>query len=139
MIEKLAPDHVGALGARRFMKTVFGLERLAARFNALQAKVLAEIDRSVESFHITETNAAALRSLADAQAKRRDAVAAQLKAGAADQVDLLNAEFESATYELVALDNQIKLRQALGALEDAIQRPLALPEAIFRSQRSDAR
>jgi len=111
----------------------------AARFNALQAKVLAEIDRSVESFRITETNAATLRSLADAQAKRRDAVAAQLKAGAADQVDLLNAEFESATYELVALDNQIKLQQALGALEDAIQRPLALPEAIFRSQRSDAR
>ena len=110
----------------------------AARFDALQAKVLAEIDRAVAVFWLSETNAAALRALAGEQAKRSEAVAAQLKAGAADQLDLLNAQLESAAAELVQLEGQIKLQQALVALEDAVQRPLNLPAAVLQSERTEA-
>ena len=95
----------------------------AARFNALQAKVMAEIDRTVAVFQISETNSVALRSLAEELAKRTESVAAQFRAGAADQLDLLNAQLESASAALVQLDGQIKLQQAVGALEDAVQRP----------------
>jgi cobalt-zinc-cadmium efflux system outer membrane protein len=113
-------------------------EEVAARFNALQAKVLAEIDGAVEAFRISETNSNTLRALAEAQAKRRDSIAEQLKVGAADQLDLLNAQFEFATAELIQLEGQIKLQQAAAGLEDAVQRPFALPDEIFHSRRTDA-
>jgi outer membrane protein TolC len=113
-------------------------EEAAARFNELQAKVLAEIDSALDIFRISETNSNTLRALAEAQANRRDSIAAQLKAGATDQLDLLNAQFESATAELVQLEGQIKLQQAAAALEDAVQRPFTLPDEIFHSRRTDA-
>jgi outer membrane protein TolC len=114
-------------------------EESAARFNALQAKVLAEIDSAIEVFRISETNSTTLRTFTEAQAKRRDSVAAQLKAGAVDQVELLNAQFEFATAEVVQLEGEIKLQQAAAALEDAVQRPLDFPDEIFHSRRTDAR
>ena len=114
-------------------------EETAARFNALQAKVLAEIDSAIEVFRISETNSRALRALTEAQAKRRDAVAGQLKAGAVDQVEFLTAQFELASAELVQAEGEIKLQQAAAALEDAVQRPFALPDEIFQSSRTDAR
>jgi outer membrane protein TolC len=96
----------------------------AARFNALQAGVLAEIERTVEVFRIAEKNAVTLTALAETQARRRDSVEAQLRAGATDQLDLLNAQAESAASQLVRLEGQAKLQQAVGAMEDAVQRPL---------------
>jgi len=114
-------------------------EESAARFNALQAKVLADIDSAIEVFRISESNSRALRALAQAQSSRRDSIAAQLKAGASDQVEYLNAQFEVATAELVQLEGEIKLQQAAAALEDAVQRPFAFPNEIFHSSRIDAR
>lgn len=97
---------------------------MAARFNALQAKVLAEIERAVAAFEVAERNAATLEGLAEAQAKQRQSVEAQVAAGAADQLDLQNARLEFNTAELAQLDAQTRLLQAAGALEDAVQRPL---------------
>jgi cobalt-zinc-cadmium efflux system outer membrane protein len=114
-------------------------EESAARFNALQAKVLAEIDSAIDVFRISETNSSALRALAETQAKRRDSVAAQLKAGAVDELELLNAQLEYATAELVQLEGEVKLQHAAAAVEDALQRPFELPDEIFHSRRTDAR
>ena len=47
-----------------------------------------------------------------------------------------NAQLEAATADLVQLDGQVKLQQALGALEDAVQRPIDTPEAVRRSNSS---
>jgi len=47
-----------------------------------------------------------------------------LKAGAADQLDLLNAQLELGVATLAQLDGQARLQQSLGALEDALQRPM---------------
>jgi outer membrane protein TolC len=112
-------------------------QEAAARFNALQARVMAEIDRTVAVLQVSETNSAALRSLAAELAKRSESVAAQVRAGATDQLDLLNARLESAVAELLRLDGQTRLQQAVGALEDAVQRPLNLPDAIFQSARRE--
>jgi len=40
---------------------------------------------------------------------------------------------EDGAADLARLDAQVKLHQAVGALEDAVQRPLTLPQAIFES------
>jgi outer membrane protein, heavy metal efflux system len=113
-------------------------QEAAARFNALQAKVMAEIERAVAVFQISQTNLAVLRSLAAELAKRAESVAGQFRAGAADQLDLLNAQLESASGKLVELDGQIKLQQAVGALADAVQRPIHLTDAIFQFERKEA-
>ena len=57
----------------------------------------------------------------------------QIQAGAADQTELLNVQFEAAVAQITQLDNQIRLQQAMGALEDAVQRPI-LPKAIFEPE-----
>ena len=98
----------------------------SARFNALQAKVLADIDRAVENYHATEKTVALLGSLAADQAKSRDAIAAQVKAGAAAPLDLLNAQLEFAVAQAGQLETQVKKQQSLADLEDAVQRPIAL-------------
>lgn len=110
-------------------------EEAAARFNELQAKVLAEIERTVEVFRVSESNSATLQSLSGDQEKQRASVEAQFKAGAVEQLDFLNAQLVSAVAQLTLLDGQVKLQQAIGALEDAVQRPLdvatAPPPATF--------
>lgn len=111
----------------------------AARFVALQAKVIGEIDRVVAAYEASRKNLAALQSLAAAQKTLNDNTQAQFQAGAADRLDLLASELELETASLGELDATAKLQLALGALEDALQRPLELPKAIFRSARTDAR
>jgi len=107
----------------------------AARFNALQAKVLADIDAAVESFRATEKGLAVLQDLAGAQAASRDAVAAQVNAGAATSLDLLEAQLELAVAEEVQLDARVKRQQSVAALEDAVQRPIEMitPGVIERN------
>ena len=108
-------------------------EESAAKFNALQAKVLAEIERSVAVYRSAETNLSTLEGLGAMQARRTESISAQVRAGASDELELLNAQFEAASTALLELDGEIKLQQALGALEDAIQRPFELPPAIFQT------
>ena len=112
-------------------------EEAAARFVALQVRVLAEIDRATQVLRVTEQSATTLRSLAVAQAQRRDSVATQFKAGATDQLEVLNAQAESVAAELVQLDGQLKFQQAVGAMEDAVQRPFDFPATIFEATRMD--
>ena len=97
----------------------------AARFEALQAKVIADLDRAVAVFQVTAKTRESVEALLATQRKQQELVAQQVKAGAADRVDMLTAQIELATSELALADSQAKLHQALGALEDAVQRPLA--------------
>ncbi len=113
-------------------------EEAAARFIAVQARILAEIDRATQVLRVSEQTAATLRTLAETQAQRRESVAAQYKAGAADQLEVLNAQAESVAAELVRLDGHLKLQQAVGAMEDAVQRPFEVPAAIFESTRTES-
>jgi outer membrane protein, heavy metal efflux system len=109
----------------------------AAQFNALQSKVLADIDSAVESFHASESSVAQLQSLANQQAKSRDAIEAQLKAGAVAPLDLLNAQIQFAAAEVGQLEGRIKMQQSLAALEDAVQRPIAtMTPEIFEKRLS---
>jgi outer membrane protein TolC len=107
----------------------------AARFNALQAKVLADIDTAAAGYRATEKGLAAIQELAGAQAAARDAVAAQVSAGAAAPLDLLCAQLELAEAEEARLEARVKRQQSLAALEDAVQRPIEMitPGVIERN------
>jgi len=108
----------------------------AAKFNALQARVIGDLDRALATYHATTAQLTALESLAAQQQQQSEAVAAQIKAGASDPLDLLNARLELGVSRLAQLDGRIKLRQALGALEDAMQQPIAVlnPAVIEQAQ-----
>ncbi|HKQ37013.1 MAG TPA: TolC family protein [Verrucomicrobiae bacterium] len=95
----------------------------AARFDALQARAIAEIDLATAGYRGARANVATLDALLAAQEKQRTAVAAHFKAGAADQLEVLNAEAELAAAQLLRLEAQAKAASAFGNLEDAIQRP----------------
>jgi cobalt-zinc-cadmium efflux system outer membrane protein len=112
-------------------------EESAARFLALQSKVLADIERAGQVLRVSRETLAELRSFAQAQAERRDSVAAQFQAGALEQMDLLSAQSEYVAAELVQLDGQLKFEQAYGAMEDAVQRPFEIPTAVFESTRTN--
>jgi cobalt-zinc-cadmium efflux system outer membrane protein len=112
----------------------------AARFNALQAKVINEIDGAIVSYRATDQQLNELDTLAAAQRKQTDAIAGQVKAGAADPLDLLNAQIELSVGELARLDGRVRLEQALGAIEDALQRPVATlqPSLVEQNPRPEA-
>jgi outer membrane protein TolC len=105
----------------------------AAKFELVQAKVLAEIERAVAGLQVAETNSSGLRALGAEQSRRRDAIAAQVQAGAAERLELVAAQFEYATTELFQLEGALRLQQARAALEDALQRPFELSPSIFNS------
>jgi outer membrane protein TolC len=100
-------------------------DAVAARFIALQAKVIAEIDRVVAVYEASRKNLAAQEQLTATQKKQFESTEEQFEDGAADQVEVLGARLDFVTTTLAELDAQVKLQQAVGALEDAVQRPLS--------------
>jgi len=99
-------------------------EEAAARFTELQAKVISEIDRAVAAYRVAREQLATSDSLLAAERQQQQSVEAQLKAGAVDQLDMLNVQLELGVATLAQLDGQARLQQSLGALEDALQRPM---------------
>ncbi len=99
-------------------------ETAAAKFTVLQAQIIAALDRALGDFQAAndqiKTSAA---FFADAQ-KQLDSANAQFEAGAASRMDVLGAEIEFSAAALARLDAQAKLQTAIGALEDAVQRPM---------------
>ena len=112
----------------------------AARFIALQAKVIIEIDRAMAIFRISQENLDALESLVASQEKLGEAVEAQWKAGAVEQLHLLNSKIELIAVQLLQLNGRAKAQQSFGTLEDALQRPFGstLSPSIEESQRPKA-
>ena len=96
----------------------------AARFLALQAKVIGQIDRAVALCNATRQSLTELQALSAAQQGLRENTQALFKAGASDQLEMLNAELALNAARLAELDEKSNWELALGALEDAVQRPL---------------
>jgi outer membrane protein TolC len=63
----------------------------------------------------------------------------QFKVGVVETVDVLVARVEAATASQVALDGWLKLQQAIGALEEAMQSPLEVKPALLESPLAKAK
>jgi outer membrane protein, heavy metal efflux system len=99
-------------------------DEAGARFTELQAKVIGEIDRASAAYQAAGEQLTTTETLVAAERQQQQSVEAQLKAGAADSLDELNAQLELRVATLAELDGQARLQQALGALEGALQQPL---------------
>jgi outer membrane protein TolC len=113
-------------------------ELAAAQFTALQAKVIGEIDRAVADFRVAREQLQIGNELLAAEQQQQKSAEARLASGAADRLDLLNAQLELSNTELAQLDNHAKLQMALGALEDALQRPADSIAAVIKKISTEA-
>ena len=104
----------------------------AAMFNALQARVMAEIERAVAGYRV------ALQKVGDADAlranllKQEKAARAMLEAGEIAKADLTALRLQLSASALARLDALTKSQQALGQLEDALQTPLGVSASAWQ-------
>jgi outer membrane protein TolC len=97
----------------------------AVRFEALQQRIIGDIDRAHAGL------AAVLTKWADAEKQMRlqqdnlHSTKALFDAGEADRIALLGAELESAVTERARLDVLVETQQSLSALEDTLRYPIA--------------
>ena len=103
-----------------------------AHFLTVQAQAIGEIDSALAGYHAALQKSATATALLDDLRKQLDSAHAQAQAGEAEPLTLANAEAEYAAGAQNQLNAVVKAQQALGQLEDAVQSPLTLPDAVLR-------
>lgn len=102
----------------------------AERFLALQARAIGEIDQALARYR------SALRELAEAEGlqallESRERVSRRaVELGRDNRLTLAGVQAQGAAAARSRLEARRKAQQALGALEDSMQRPVALDEAV---------
>ena len=96
----------------------------AAKFNSVQAKVLADCDRAAAGVTSARAKVATTDAMLDEQKKQLESEQRLVTAGEGDRLALLSAQVEQATTLVSRLDALLELQAALGDLEEATQSPL---------------
>ena len=118
----------------------------AARFTALQAEVIGEIDASMNNHRRAVEQIQSIGAAQDVDEQRAEALAAQIQAGAADPLDLTILKLEQVTRLVLEDEAASRAEQALGRLEAALQQVLgtytwlvapAPPEHLERNPREE--
>lgn len=100
---------------------------VAARFTALQAQIIGAVDAAAANYRALLQSLATADALLAGEQSREHQVSRSFQAGEADRPTLVAVELELAAVRLSRLDAAVQERQALGALEDALQHPLFEP------------
>ena len=96
----------------------------AAKFTALQAKIVGDIDAAIASYGAAARTSATADALLDGQARRQRQLDRAFRLGEVDRTAPLTAELELAAIELSRFDALVQQRQALELIEDALQRSM---------------
>lgn len=96
---------------------------IAARFRALQARIAAEIDRAIAAQSLAVKQLVRVREVQRALDAQMNRMQARLAAGDIDQLEFQTAKLESAASAVALLDSEVRVTQAAGELEDALQIP----------------
>lgn len=107
----------------------------AAKFHALQTRVLSEIEQAVVTYRMALQKAGAAVELNNELAAQLRTVEAMLAAGEISRLELAQRQLELSTATLAQLDAQFSVQMALGALDDALQSPATLISANEHSPR----
>ena len=107
----------------------------AARFTALQAQVIAELEQALAQRRGAREQVARVEALAALQERQLARARFALELGAIDRPAQLAAEVERQSGQLALVDARQALEQSLAALEAALQGPLVAPDALERPGR----
>ena len=102
----------------------------AAQFNALQARVLGELDRTTAAYHAALAKAATAGTLLTNLQKQREAAWARLDAGEISRLEVSTVELELNQAALNRVETLATAQQAFGDLESALQSPVGLTNAL---------
>ena len=114
-------------------------ELAAARFTALQTQIIDAVDGAAASFRAATQALATADALSTGEERRERRIRRSFEAGALDRPALLAAQIEQVAAEQSRLDVPLEQRQALGALEDALQHPLFQPTAVLSVPQTNPR
>jgi outer membrane protein TolC len=98
----------------------------AAKFNALQARVVAEIERGVAGYRAALEKSGTADSLLANLEKQERVLRGRFEAGDVSRSEVIAGQVELATARLARADAIAKAQQALGQLEEALQSPVLL-------------
>ena len=104
----------------------------AATFNALQARVVGEIERAVAAYRVTLQKNKDTEGIQENLKKQETRAQAMLDAGEISKSDLAALRLQLSAAALARLDALSKSQQALQQLEDALQSPVGLPAGLWQ-------
>jgi outer membrane protein TolC len=104
----------------------------AAKFNALQARVLAEIERGVAGYRAALEKSATADSLLANLEKQERNLRGRFEAGDISRNEVIAGQVELATARLACAEAVAKAQQALGQLEEALQSPVHLNDSLLK-------
>jgi cobalt-zinc-cadmium efflux system outer membrane protein len=107
----------------------------AARFLALQAKVIGALDIAVASCRSASVKSKAADELLSNLIKQEKTAKAKYELGEISKLELLGVELELASSALSRLDALVRAQESLGKLEDVLQSPLDLKEWVQETPR----
>ncbi len=96
----------------------------AARFVALQARVIGEIDKAVASYRGAARTVTTADALLQSQVRRRQQLDRAFQMGEVDRLAPLTADLEQEVVQLARYEALVQQREAMAQLEDALQRSL---------------
>ncbi|TAM48614.1 MAG: TolC family protein [Paraburkholderia sp.] len=102
-------------------------QQAAANFTGLQAQIIGAIDEAAAAYRTATRSVATGDALLADEQNHEKQIASQFRVGQVDRVTLVTAELEVAATALSRFDAVERQRQAIGALEDALQQPLFDP------------
>jgi outer membrane protein, heavy metal efflux system len=113
-------------GNRRAIDAAQAHREVAGReFLALQGRVISEAESAQAEYAKALEGVSAAEGALRLHSAREESVRKQFDAGYADRVELILAQLEAAAARRNALSVALETQRALGALEEALQMPLA--------------
>ncbi len=110
-----------------------GRKEAAARFLAVQAQAMGDVDGALASYEEARSQSATSSALAEDLRRNLDSVRAMQKAGEADPLAVAGEEAQYYGSAVALVGTLVRARQALGALEDATESPLVLQDSAVKS------
>jgi outer membrane protein TolC len=104
----------------------------AARFQMLQAKVVAELDRSSAAYRAALAKVRTAEKLLVNQRTQREIAQARWSAGDISKLELSSIDLEVHQMALARLEAVVQAQQAFGSLEQALQRPILHAPPLWR-------
>lgn len=102
-------------------------EEVAAKFNAVQAKAIGEIERATAVYSAAVEQAGTADNLLDQLQSRSTAMERMYEAGEVDRLAVTTTLAEVLNGKLSRLKSRVQAQSALAALEHAVQAPLLMP------------
>lgn len=106
---------------------------IAARFLALQAKVIGEIDSAEAACRSAAAKSKTADDLLASLKKQEETARVIYQLGETSKLEFLGVQLEVAASALSRLDALVMAQRAIGQLEDAMQSPVDLKDWIFEA------